>query len=146
MNELKLNLLGTVYATLGVLVTSFYQVVCQIYNFTDRNLIQKNQWVSEKQHSLKMDAMQLLYYQAPLSAALLLLIVPILEPVTDTLSRSWSLHDLGLIFGSGVAAFFVNLSIYWLLGNTSPLTYVAWVVNLVASGFHPLNVCCNILI
>jgi solute carrier family 35, member E3 len=71
-----------------------------------------------------MDAMQLLYYQAPLSAAILLVIVPIFEPLTDTLTRDWNLADLGMVFGSGVVALFVNLSIYWLLGNTSPLTYV----------------------
>jgi solute carrier family 35, member E3 len=70
-----------------------------------------------------MDAMQLLYYQAPLSAAILLVIVPIFEPVTDTLTRDWNPGDLGMVFGSGVVALFVNLSIYWLLGNTSPLTY-----------------------
>jgi len=87
-------------------------------------LTQQFQWVSEKQQSLQMDAMQLLYYQAPLSAAILLVIVPIIEPVPNTLSRAWSPKELGMVFGSGVASLFVNLTIYWLLGNTSPLTYV----------------------
>ncbi|CAB3385841.1 Hypothetical predicted protein [Cloeon dipterum] len=104
--DIQLNLLGTVYATLGVLVTSMYQI-----------------WVSEKQHSLQMDAMQLLYYQAPLSAALLMVLVPFLEPMSATWNRSWSSSDLGMVLSSGVVALFVNLSIYWLLGNTSPLTY-----------------------
>jgi solute carrier family 35, member E3 len=70
-----------------------------------------------------MDAMQLLYYQAPLSAAILLVVVPFFEPVMDTLTRSWNPSDLGMVFSSGFVALFVNLSIYWLLGNTSPLTY-----------------------
>lgn len=41
-----------------------------------------------------MDPMQLLYYQAPLSAAMLLVLVPILEPVGNTLAHEWSLLDI----------------------------------------------------
>ena len=94
------------------------------------------QLVAEKQHALQMDAMQLLYYQAPLSAAILLVAAPILEPIGATLSRSWSATELGMVFGSGVVALFVNLSIYWLLGNTSPLTYpFQWTV-LLKSGWN----------
>jgi solute carrier family 35, member E3 len=124
--DIKLNLIGTMYASLGVLVTSLYQVVClNSYNIDCKKIFrQKFQWVSENQQSLQMDAMQLLYYQAPLSAAILLVIVPFIEPVTSTLSRAWSPRELGMVFGSGVASLFVNLTIYWLLGNTSPLTYV----------------------
>ncbi|KAF4522134.1 hypothetical protein B566_EDAN012596 [Ephemera danica] len=104
--DIQFNVLGTFYATLGVLITSVYQVL-----------------VSEKQHSLQMDAMQLLSYQAPLSAAILIVVAPMLEPVGSTLTRPWSMLDLSMVLGSGVVALFVNLSIYWLLGNTSPLTY-----------------------
>ncbi|XP_059485504.1 solute carrier family 35 member E3-like [Neocloeon triangulifer] len=104
--DIQLNLIGTIYATLGVLVTSLYQI-----------------WVSEKQHTLQMDAMQLLYYQAPLSALILVVVVPFFEPVVDTLNKTWAPSDLGVVLGSAFVAFFVNLSIYWLLGNTSPLTY-----------------------
>jgi hypothetical protein len=37
-----------------------------------------------------MNAMQLLYYQAPLSALILLLLVPIFEPVTTTIAIHWT--------------------------------------------------------
>ena len=39
------------------------------------------QWVSEKQHEYQCHSLQLLYYQAPLSASLLLLVIPVVEPV-----------------------------------------------------------------
>ncbi|KAG8232491.1 hypothetical protein J437_LFUL011260 [Ladona fulva] len=32
-------------------------------------------------------------------------------------------HFKGMVLASGCIAFFVNLSIYWIIGNTSPLTY-----------------------
>lgn len=41
-----------------------------------------------------MDPMQLLFYQAPLSAIMLLVVVPILEPVGQTFTRDWSLSDV----------------------------------------------------
>uniref|UniRef100_A0A8V0YID7 Solute carrier family 35 member E3 n=1 Tax=Gallus gallus TaxID=9031 RepID=A0A8V0YID7_CHICK len=62
--DVKFNVLGTVFATLGVLVTSLYQV-----------------WVGAKQHELQVNSMQLLYYQAPMSSAMLLFIIPFFEPV-----------------------------------------------------------------
>jgi solute carrier family 35 protein E3 len=37
--------------------------------------------VGEKQQEFQVDSMQLLYYQAPLSASLLVLVVPFFEPV-----------------------------------------------------------------
>ncbi|KAK7792222.1 hypothetical protein R5R35_007479 [Gryllus longicercus] len=104
--DLQFSVIGTLYAALGVLVTSFYQVL-----------------VSTKQHELQMDSMQLLYYQAPLSAFILLLVVPVLEPVQATLIHDWTVTDLLMVSASCIIAFFVNISIYWIIGNTSPLTY-----------------------
>ncbi|XP_043302199.1 E3 ubiquitin-protein ligase Mdm2 isoform X1 [Cervus canadensis] len=62
--DVKFNFLGTVFAALGVLVTSLYQV-----------------WVGAKQHELQVNSMQLLYYQAPMSSAMLVVAVPFFEPV-----------------------------------------------------------------
>nr|CAD7603816.1 unnamed protein product [Timema genevievae] len=75
--DIQFSILGTLYATLGVLVTSLYQV-----------------WVSQKQHDLQMNSMQLLYYQAPLSAAILLFLIPFLEPVQSTIHHVWSIHSI----------------------------------------------------
>ncbi|MEE6480543.1 hypothetical protein FKM82_012604 [Ascaphus truei] len=69
--------------------------------------------------------MQLLYYQAPMSSAMLLSIVPFFEPVIGNggIFGPWSLTAIVMVCLSGVVAFTVNLSIYWIIGNTSPVTY-----------------------
>lgn len=107
--DIKFNIIGTVFALIGVGVTSFYQV-----------------WVGEKQKEFQVNSMQLLYYQAPLSALLLLFCFPIIEPPwapDGLLYREWSFVDLMLVFLSGIIAFLVNVSIYWIIGNTSAITY-----------------------
>ncbi|KAG8431200.1 hypothetical protein GDO86_019260 [Hymenochirus boettgeri] len=69
--------------------------------------------------------MQLLYYQAPLSCAMLLSVVPIFEPVIGDggIFGPWSPDAVVMVLLSGFVAFTVNLSIYWIIGNTSPVTY-----------------------
>ncbi|GCB63358.1 hypothetical protein scyTo_0011610 [Scyliorhinus torazame] len=106
--DVKFNFLGILFAILGVLVTSVYQV-----------------WVGAKQHELQVNSMQLLYYQAPMSSAILMFIVPFFEPVTGEggIFGNWSGTTLMMVLLSGIIAFLVNLSIYWIIGNTSPVTY-----------------------
>ncbi|MBN3313562.1 S35E3 protein, partial [Atractosteus spatula] len=106
--DVRFNVLGMVFATLGVLVTSLYQV-----------------WVGAKQQELQVNSMQLLYYQAPMSSLFLLTLVPFFEPLTGTggIYGPWSFTALGMVLLSGIIAFLVNLSIYWIIGNTSPVTY-----------------------
>lgn len=106
--DVKFNFLGILFATLGVFVTSLYQV-----------------WVGAKQHELQVNSMQLLYYQAPMSSAILLPCVPFFEPFTGEggVFGPWSVPALGMVLLSGLIAFLVNLSIYWIIGNTSPVTY-----------------------
>ncbi|XP_041474266.1 solute carrier family 35 member E3-like isoform X1 [Lytechinus variegatus] len=106
--DVKFNIIGTLFATAGVLVTSVYQV-----------------WVGRKQHEFQVNSMQLLYFQAPLSAFLLLFIIPFLEPVIGEggLFSSWPPQVYALVLASCCVAFSVNLSIYWIIGNTSPITY-----------------------
>lgn len=55
------------------------------------------QLIGVKQKELNLNSMQLLYYQAPISAALLLFPVLICEPVSHLIQRSWSLTELVLI-------------------------------------------------
>ncbi|XP_014675396.1 PREDICTED: solute carrier family 35 member E3-like [Priapulus caudatus] len=107
--DMKFNTLGTTYASLGVLVTSVYQV-----------------WVGEKQQEFQVNSMQLLYYQAPLSAGILLVVVPFFETpwaADGVFFQPWSFTDVVMVLLSGVVAFSVNLSIFWIIGNTSPVTY-----------------------
>ncbi|XP_068937421.1 solute carrier family 35 member E3-like [Petaurus breviceps papuanus] len=106
--NVKFNFLGMVFAALGVVVTSLYQV-----------------WVGAKQHELQVNSMQLLYYQALMSSAMLLMVGPFFEPVFGKggILGPWSFSALFMVLLSGIIAFMVNLSIYWIIGNTSPVTY-----------------------
>ncbi|XP_070559095.1 solute carrier family 35 member E3-like [Ptychodera flava] len=107
--DVKFNILGTIYAVCGVLVTSLYQV-----------------WVGTKQSEYQVNSMQLLYYQAPLSATLLFTVLPFFETPWQTgglFSGQWPIQAWALVLLSGLVAFSVNLSIYWIIGNTSAVTY-----------------------
>ncbi|CAM1324154.1 SLC35E3 (predicted) [Pycnogonum litorale] len=108
--DIKFNVIGSLFATCGVIVTSVYQV-----------------WVNTKQKEYGVGSMQLLFYQAPLSASLLLLVIPFFEPITGgknaLLTTHWTLIDLTVVSLSAITAFMVNLSIFWIIGNTSPVTY-----------------------
>lgn len=107
--DVKFNLLGILFATVGVFVTSLYQV-----------------WVAEKQHEFQMNSMQLLYYQAPLSAGLLMVIIPFIEAPLFSFHGalgSYPKEAVMLVLLSAVIAFSVNLTIFWIIGNTSPVTY-----------------------
>ncbi|CAH1783717.1 unnamed protein product [Owenia fusiformis] len=106
--DIKFSAIGITFATVGVIVTSLYQV-----------------WVGEKQQEFQVNSMQLLYYQAPLSAFLLLFVIPWFEPVIGEggiISNNWSVQAICAVLMTGVVAFCVNLSIFWIIGNTSPLT------------------------
>jgi len=104
--DIHFNVMGTVFAMLGVVITSLYQVL-----------------VNSKQSELQLNAMQLLYYQAPMSAVFLGFCIPIFEPAVVMATHYWSATDLIIISISCLAALFVNLTTYWIIGNTSPLTY-----------------------
>lgn len=106
--DIKFNFTGIVFALFGVFVTSVYQV-----------------WVGQTQKDLNVNAMQLLNYQAPLSAGVLVLVIPFFEPVFGAggIFHLWPLHVWVLVLSSGIVAFSINLTIFWIIGNTSPVTY-----------------------
>lgn len=111
--DLEFNHTGAVYAGLGVLVTSFYQIL-----------------VGAKQKDLNINSQQLLLYQAPVSAIFLLICVLIFEnpwnPDTGILhpgNFNWNHRSMILIAASSSTSFFVNISIYYVIGKTSAVTY-----------------------
>jgi len=109
MFDLKFSAEGVSWALVGVLTTAMYQIL-----------------VGAKQKELALDSMQLLSYQAPLSSVLLTLLLPFIEPPFSPggiFATSWSSEGLGLVLLSTICAFMVNFTIYWIIGNTSPITY-----------------------
>jgi len=108
--DVQLNMIGFFYSVLGVLVTSYYQI-----------------WVGTKQKELKVNAMQLLYYQAPISAAMLVLVIPVFDNIfsgdNPLIDYEMNVYAFMFIALSGILAFLVNLSIFLVIGKTSPVTY-----------------------
>lgn len=106
MTDVELNLNGTLVALAGVLVTSFYQI-----------------WVGTEQKELEANALQLLYYQAPVSALMLVPAIPLLDDVRALARFEFTSDTLGLIALSCSVALFVNLSTFLVIGATSPISY-----------------------
>mmetsp|Transcript_18393 Transcript_18393/g.45249 ORF Transcript_18393/g.45249 Transcript_18393/m.45249 type:complete len:356 (+) Transcript_18393:37-1104(+) len=109
--DFQLNLMGTVYATLNILSTAFYQI-----------------WCGTLQKSLEANSLQLQLYTAPLSALFIIPVLPLLD--------NWNPGKAGNIFAyhmtpsaaggillTSVLAFCVNISIFMVIGKTSAVTY-----------------------
>jgi solute carrier family 35 protein E3 len=92
-------------AFISVLFTAVYQILIEHY-----------------QKAYNCDSLQLLFYQAPLSGLLLLLVVPFLEPFNG-LEKFMNHDTISLILLCGLVAFFVNFSVFWVIGNLSAVAY-----------------------
>ena len=79
------------------------------------------QWIGAKQEEFNMSSMQILYYQAPFSFILLLILIPAYETYSSQLEllKNFSNIQMIVFVFSGVAAFTVNLTTYWIIKNTS---------------------------
>lgn len=114
VTDTEANLIGTIVALSALAITSMYQI-----------------WVGTKQKELECNPYQLLYWQAPISALILIPCVPVLDlwlPDKDPnappkVFEMPSGPAMGAILLSSVLAFFVNLSIFLVIGKTSPVTY-----------------------
>jgi solute carrier family 35 protein E3 len=109
--DYRFNVLGTVYASGGVIVTSFYQLL-----------------VGRFQAELHCDPMQLQFYTAPLSAVFLAPFLPVFDEYRWWRESSIWRHPMtaggaGAIFLSSLIALLMNISIFAVIGNTSALTY-----------------------
>lgn len=104
--DLQGNFLGTVFALLGLLSTSLYQI-----------------WVKTEQKDLELSAWQLLYLQAPTSCAVLVCLTPLLEDVRGMVAKQYEPITLIALAGTAVLAFLVNLSIFFVIRFSSPLSY-----------------------
>ncbi|CDF35525.1 similar to glucose-6-phosphate/phosphate translocator [Chondrus crispus] len=111
VTDFRLNAVGAGYAIAGVIVTSFYQI-----------------WSGTLQRSLDCNALQLQAYVAPLAALFILPFVPLLDNwSTNDLESIWyynfAPNNLSLISVTGFFGFLVNISIFLVIGRSSPLSY-----------------------
>lgn len=103
--DAEVNYMGTFWAGLAIVANAFYTM-----------------WGSTKQKELECTPMQLLSYQAPTSAAILCLTLPIFEPWRDLVTYRYTGSAVAFILLSCVFAFCVNFSFFLSVGKTSPLT------------------------
>jgi solute carrier family 35 protein E3 len=101
VNDIQLTLFGTIIATIGFISASLYQV-----------------WIGERLKELEMNSQQLLYYQAPLSAVLLLPLIFLMESWPSYKTNDEQQTAIIAVVASGIVAFVVNLSVYWVIKNT----------------------------
>lgn len=106
ITDTQANLPGTLIALSALLVTCMYQI-----------------WVGTKQKELECSGYQLLYWQAPLSAVMLIPVIPLFDKNIDRLVELPPSGTMMAILMSSLLAFLVNLSIFLVIGKTSPVTY-----------------------
>ncbi|KAI0382848.1 integral membrane protein [Hypomontagnella monticulosa] len=95
--------LGVLFAFSGIFASSLYTV-----------------WIKSYQRKLQVSSMQLLFNQAPVSAFLLLYAIPFIDtfPVwTEVPTARWL-----MILMSGVFAALINLSQFFIIGQTGPVS------------------------
>jgi len=109
VTELNFSMIGAFYASVGCVTTALHQI-----------------WGGTKQKDLQLNALQVLSYQAPLSAVILIPLVFILDDVWSPrglYNYEWSLPALFFLIFSAVAAYGVNITSYIIVGKASPVTY-----------------------
>lgn len=109
VSDVEINFWGVVWALAGIVSTSFYQI-----------------WVKTKQQDLGLDSYQLLFLQAPASAVMVFALSAMTEPIFGPGSLTdypYNQENVSAILGTGVLSFCVNLSIFLVIGKTSPVAY-----------------------
>ncbi|KAJ2906683.1 triose-phosphate transporter [Zalerion maritima] len=95
--------LGVIFAFTGIFASSLYTV-----------------WISSYHRKLQMSSMQLLFNQAPVSAVLLLYVIPFLDTFPE-----WSTVQVNrwvMIGISGVFASLINISQFFIVAQTGPVS------------------------
>ncbi|KAI0118832.1 integral membrane protein [Nemania sp. FL0031] len=95
--------LGVIFAFSGIFASSLYTV-----------------WIKSYQRKLQISSMQLLFNQAPVSAFLLLYVIPFVDTFptwTQVPANRWL-----MILMSGIFAALINLSQFFIIGQTGPVS------------------------
>ena len=110
VSDVQFNAIGCFWAVAGILSTSYYQI-----------------FVKTKQRSLNANSFQVLQYQAPQAAIIVFMLSPFLDGMVSGKNQlkdvDWSNGLIMTFFLSCGLAFCVNLSIFLVVGKTSPISY-----------------------
>lgn len=120
-SDLTFDFYGLIFVVFGFLLSSLYQI-----------------WICDYSASLQASPMQVLFYMMPMSSLILVIIIPFVEPVEQLFDLMVAMPALAsiLLILSGIFAFVKNLSTYWILQKTAPISY---------SIYEPIK-CCIFLI
>lgn len=114
VNDIEVNFWGSLYAVACMMVTAQYQI-----------------YVGTKQKELGVTSMQLLENMVPVSAVIVLIITPIMDPTglffdqgpKSLVNFEFDTTIVAIVIGSSLLAIAVNGSVFLLIGATSPVTY-----------------------
>ncbi|KAI0435122.1 integral membrane protein [Xylaria sp. FL1042] len=95
--------IGVIFAFSGIFASSLYTV-----------------WIKSYQRKLQISSMQLLFNQAPVSAFLLLYVIPFVD--TFPTWPQVPLNQWLMILMSGIFAALINLSQFFIIGQTGPVS------------------------
>ncbi|KAG5472487.1 hypothetical protein LSCM1_03886 [Leishmania martiniquensis] len=105
LSDTSVNWIGTMWALLAIITNSLYTI-----------------WGKTKQVELSVQPMQLLIYEAPISAVLLLFVAVPLDGAEKLAAYQVTFTTVWTILLSCIFAFGVNFSFFCFVGKTSPLT------------------------
>lgn len=106
ITSIKPSLTGIFFGLAGAVSTSYYQIL--------------NKYIQQEH---KVSPLQLLQYEQPFSALWCAIFAVVTEPVGAMLVFEWTDEITTLIILSAICAFFVNVSVYLIIGKTSPITF-----------------------
>ncbi|CAM9472510.1 unnamed protein product [Chrysoparadoxa australica] len=104
--DVSVNFTGTVYAACGILATVYSQIISSRYY-----------------GELECNALQLLYHVAPLVSFGMILLVPVFDDMEGLAKYDWPLAARLRVSASCVMALSVQMTNFFVLGKTCPLTY-----------------------
>jgi solute carrier family 35 protein E3 len=111
VTDVSANLKGTFMASIGLLSGVYYQL-----------------FIKTKQKALGVGSFQILAYQAPQACALVLLITPLFDQIEGETGLIHGIKNMNtellIVFTAACSiAFLVNLSMFLVVGYTSPISY-----------------------
>eukprot|EP00756_Hemistasia_phaeocysticola_P004707 Hpha_TRINITY_DN12966_c0_g1::TRINITY_DN12966_c0_g1_i1::g.164652::m.164652/K15285/SLC35E3; solute carrier family 35, member E3 len=104
VSDISFNWLGFTHGMIATFTTAAYQILV-------------------KDLSKGMSSVQSCYYVTPVTAVIFTMLVPFTDDVEGLLNYKWTIERAVVIFGSAFIAFMINLSVFVIVGRTSPLTY-----------------------
>ena len=106
VTEVQFSWIGFVHGGLATVATGVYQILA-----------------GTKQKQYSINALQLLHYQAPMSTLCLTILALLFDDIQGLYNYPFNTGVVLLITFTGVVAFGVNLTVFLIIGRTSPVTY-----------------------